>query len=250
MKENNIYVKSPLNYVGGKYKLLPQIIPLFPTNINMFIDVLDNEVDNYEFVFCDINLRNNLSLAEYYNAINSICLAQSLNQPYDSTINNQWPFTSIDMLLAHINRNTQENSQVNDGLNNALPNIHFVENGYVEKIEKLSISNPLNVDGDGDSTNYSKTLFIDAAYINKYEKHNNEFYAKYYEYLKGVYGEPYRFYDALFDTNLISLNKSDKTIEEIIIDYSNNDENINEFDSLYNTVYVRRTSLWQLSTYS
>ena len=201
---------------------------------NMFIDVLDNEVDNYEFVFCDINLRNNLSLAEYYNAINSICLAQSLNQPYDSTINNQWPFTSIDMLLAHINRNTQENSQVNDGLNNALPNIHFVENGYVEKIEKLSISNPLNVDGDGDSTNYSKTLFIDAAYINKYEKHNNEFYAKYYEYLKGVYGEPYRFYDALFDTNLISLNKSDKTIEEIIIDYSNNDENINEFDSLYN----------------
>lgn len=39
MKENNIYVKSPLNYVGGKYKLLSQIIPLFPTNINMFIDV-------------------------------------------------------------------------------------------------------------------------------------------------------------------------------------------------------------------
>ena len=24
------YIKSPLNYVGGKYKLLPQILPLFP----------------------------------------------------------------------------------------------------------------------------------------------------------------------------------------------------------------------------
>lgn len=35
----NTYVKSPLNYVGGKYKLLPQIIPLFPDNINTFVDL-------------------------------------------------------------------------------------------------------------------------------------------------------------------------------------------------------------------
>ena len=33
------YIKSPLNYVGGKYKLLPQIIPLFPSDINRFIDL-------------------------------------------------------------------------------------------------------------------------------------------------------------------------------------------------------------------
>lgn len=33
------YVKSPLNYVGGKYKLLPQIIPLFPEEICTFIDL-------------------------------------------------------------------------------------------------------------------------------------------------------------------------------------------------------------------
>ncbi len=32
-------IKSPLNYVGGKYKLLPQILPLFPENINTFYDV-------------------------------------------------------------------------------------------------------------------------------------------------------------------------------------------------------------------
>ena len=32
-------IKSPLNYVGGKYKLLPQILPLFPDNIDMFIDL-------------------------------------------------------------------------------------------------------------------------------------------------------------------------------------------------------------------
>lgn len=28
-----------MNYTGGKYKLLPQIKPLFPTNINMFVDL-------------------------------------------------------------------------------------------------------------------------------------------------------------------------------------------------------------------
>lgn len=33
------YIKSPLNYIGGKFKLLKYIIPLFPKNINTFIDL-------------------------------------------------------------------------------------------------------------------------------------------------------------------------------------------------------------------
>lgn len=32
-------LQSPLNYTGGKYKLLPQILPLFPQNINVFVDL-------------------------------------------------------------------------------------------------------------------------------------------------------------------------------------------------------------------
>ena len=32
-------IKSPLNYVGGKFKLLPQILPLFPDDINTFYDM-------------------------------------------------------------------------------------------------------------------------------------------------------------------------------------------------------------------
>lgn len=32
-------IKSPMNYIGGKYKLLPQILELFPSKINMFYDV-------------------------------------------------------------------------------------------------------------------------------------------------------------------------------------------------------------------
>lgn len=37
IKENT--VKSPLNYTGGKFKLLPQILPLLPKKIGLFVDL-------------------------------------------------------------------------------------------------------------------------------------------------------------------------------------------------------------------
>ena len=39
--EKNIVdkVKSPLNYTGGKYKLLNQIIPIFPKDLDLFVDL-------------------------------------------------------------------------------------------------------------------------------------------------------------------------------------------------------------------
>lgn len=40
MKKNKtVYIKSPMNYTGGKYKLLPQILPLIPENIDTFVDL-------------------------------------------------------------------------------------------------------------------------------------------------------------------------------------------------------------------
>lgn len=33
------YIKSPINYAGGKYRLLKKIIPLFPKNIDTFVDL-------------------------------------------------------------------------------------------------------------------------------------------------------------------------------------------------------------------
>ena len=32
-------IKSPLNYTGGKFKLLPQILPMFPKNVDNFYDL-------------------------------------------------------------------------------------------------------------------------------------------------------------------------------------------------------------------
>lgn len=44
MVQHNLFgikktIISPLNYIGGKRKLLPQILPLFPHNISTFIDL-------------------------------------------------------------------------------------------------------------------------------------------------------------------------------------------------------------------
>lgn len=33
------YISSPMNYIGGKYKLLPQLFPLFPSNVDTFVDL-------------------------------------------------------------------------------------------------------------------------------------------------------------------------------------------------------------------
>lgn len=38
MAKNN-FVKSPMNYTGGKHRLLPQIMPLFPERIHTFVDL-------------------------------------------------------------------------------------------------------------------------------------------------------------------------------------------------------------------
>lgn len=57
----NAYVKSPLNYVGGKYKLLPQIIPLFPDKINTFVDLFGGgfnvgvNVNASQVIYNDVN---------------------------------------------------------------------------------------------------------------------------------------------------------------------------------------------------
>ena len=59
--ETNRFVKSPLNYTGGKYKLLPQILPLFPKDIKVFYDVFMGggdvflNVDAEQIIATDIN---------------------------------------------------------------------------------------------------------------------------------------------------------------------------------------------------
>lgn len=64
-------MKSPLNYIGGKYRLLPQILPLFPKQINTFVDLFAGgldvsiNVDARRIICNDIN-NYVISLFEYF----------------------------------------------------------------------------------------------------------------------------------------------------------------------------------------
>lgn len=63
------YIASPLNYTGGKLKLLPQILPLFPKKIETFVDLFCGGCNvgvnvNAEKIFCN---DSNEKLIEFFN---------------------------------------------------------------------------------------------------------------------------------------------------------------------------------------
>lgn len=61
----SVFIKSPLNYIGGKYKLLGQITPYFPREIHTFIDLFSGganvgiNVKAKRHIFNDMNDRVN-----------------------------------------------------------------------------------------------------------------------------------------------------------------------------------------------
>lgn len=57
MKE---YIKSPFNYTGGKFKLLPQILPLFPEEIDTFVDLFGGGANVSLNVDADVIIYNDI----------------------------------------------------------------------------------------------------------------------------------------------------------------------------------------------
>lgn len=55
------YIKSPLNYVGGKFKLLPQIFPLLPDNIGTFVDLFAGGGDVFINVCAERIIANDIN---------------------------------------------------------------------------------------------------------------------------------------------------------------------------------------------
>lgn len=78
------YIKSPLNYIGGKYKLLPQILPLFPKDIDTFVDLFSGggnvgiNVKSNRVIFNDINSKIN-GLFRYFQGKNPDQLISEIN---------------------------------------------------------------------------------------------------------------------------------------------------------------------------
>ena len=90
MKEEK-YIKSPINYAGGKYRLLSRIVPIFPDKINTFVDLFGGAFN------VGINVK-----AEHiiYNDI--------IN--YLSELFEYWSDTDIEEINAYIDKTIAENN--------------------------------------------------------------------------------------------------------------------------------------------
>lgn len=93
-------IKSPLNYIGGKYRLLPQILPYFPKRINTFVDlfaggldvslniqanhVVCNDINNYVIGLFEYFQQNTIEniLTDIHRTINEYCLTKQNNDGY------------------------------------------------------------------------------------------------------------------------------------------------------------------------
>ncbi len=72
--EKTEFIQSPLNYTGGKYKLLQQILPLFPKDIDIFVDLFCGgcnvgiNVQSEKVILNDIN-KNLIKLFETFQSL-------------------------------------------------------------------------------------------------------------------------------------------------------------------------------------
>lgn len=98
---NKELIQSPLNYIGGKFKLLPQILPLFPKEIPTFVDLFSGgcnvgvNVNCNKVIFNDLqenllylfNTLKNLDKESTFDFINEIIdkydLSRSSENGYD-----------------------------------------------------------------------------------------------------------------------------------------------------------------------
>lgn len=68
--KNKKYIKSPLNYTGGKYKILDKIISKFPSKINTFVDLFSGGFNvginvDANRIICNDNISYLIELYEY-----------------------------------------------------------------------------------------------------------------------------------------------------------------------------------------
>ena len=96
-------IKSPLNYTGGKYKLLPQILPYFPNDINTFIDLFAGGCNvginiKAKNIICNDSNKVVIDLMNNWNRLNSEqalkILEQTINK-YNLSKTNEEGFKNI-----------------------------------------------------------------------------------------------------------------------------------------------------------
>ncbi len=116
MKVKKEYVKSPLNYVGGKYKLLQQMLPKFPNEINTFVDLFGG----------GFNVGVNVPAKRIVYNDKSKQVTELLQYQYDTEIQQQ--LQEIDAIIAEYQlskENADGYNQLRDDYNKAPTPIKF-----------------------------------------------------------------------------------------------------------------------------
>lgn len=105
MKDDRKYICTPMNYIGGKYRLLPQLLPMFPHRIRTFADLFCGgcnvgvNVRAEKVVFND-NLTHLISLYNSFKKCSVEEVMQYVNsriEEYQLTLTNEDGYKSLRM---------------------------------------------------------------------------------------------------------------------------------------------------------
>ncbi len=97
------YIKSPLNYTGGKYKILKHILPEFPAQINTFVDLFAGGLNvgiNIEAntIYANDQIKYLIDLYKYFQTINTSELLSAIKKrisEYKLTQTNQEGYLAL-----------------------------------------------------------------------------------------------------------------------------------------------------------
>ncbi len=104
-------IKSPLNYIGGKFRLLDQLLPLFPKSIDTFLDLFAGGLNvglnvKAQRVICNDNLK---FLIEMYQTFQAKSISEILHHidhrvfEFELSLTNEHGYKK---LREHYNRHT------------------------------------------------------------------------------------------------------------------------------------------------
>lgn len=186
MSNDTKLVKSPMNYISGKYKLLPQLLELFPKKINMLYDVFGGR--------------------------GSISLNVKANHVYYNDIVNYVPemFSALQ----------------NETVESALDKIHKVINKYSLSITNLDGFNKCRADyNNGDNSWEMFYMLVSHSFNYQYRFNNKHEYNSSFGNNRSCYSEATEKKFKLFLNRLNNLDIVFNSKDFREIDFSDADEN-------------------------
>lgn len=109
----NPYSKSPLNYIGGKYKILPQITKFFPKNIHVLVDLFAGGCDVCSNIKADKRYANDINcyVIQIYKTFQSLTVEQLLTYIDQTITENHLSMTNKEAYLSFRKRYNESNDR-------------------------------------------------------------------------------------------------------------------------------------------